>query len=97
MSEVKVEDTFEEFRQEVLASAAANKDFEKIEFLNAFGRELEECDEIEELQTCISPNIRGVQVDGFGFNSDEGLDLFIADFNQRSALETLTRTGPVPV
>lgn len=92
MSEVKVEDTFEEFRQEVLASAAANKDFEKIEFLNAFGRELEECDEIEELQTCISPNIRGVQVDGFGFNSDEGLDLFIADFNQRSALETLTRT-----
>ena len=92
MSEIKVEDTFEEFRQEVLASAAANKDFEKIEFLNAFGRELEECDEIEELQTCISPNIRGVQVDGFGFNSDEGLDLFIADFNQRSALETLTRT-----
>ena len=92
MSDVKVEDTFEEFRQEVLASAAANKDFEKIEFLNAFGRELEECDEIEELQTCISPNIRGVQVDGFGFNSDEGLDLFIADFNQRSALETLTRT-----
>ena len=92
MSDAKVEDTFEEFRQEVLASAAANKDFEKIEFLNAFGRELEECDEIEELQTCISPNIRGVQVDGFGFNSDEGLDLFIADFNQRSALETLTRT-----
>ena len=92
MSEVRVEDTFEEFRQEVLASAAANKDFEKIEFLNAFGRELEECDEIEELQTCISPNIRGVQVDGFGFNSDEGLDLFIADFNQRSTLETLTRT-----
>ncbi|MBD3769692.1 MAG: AIPR family protein [Rhodobacterales bacterium] len=92
MSEVKVEDTFEEFRQEVLASAAANKDFEKIEFLNAFGRELEECDEIEELQTCISPNIRGVQVDGFGFNSDEGLDLFIADFNQRPVLETLTRT-----
>ena len=92
MSEAKVEDTFEEFRQEVLASAAANKDFEKIEFLNAFGRELEECDEIEELQTCISPNIRGVQVDGFGFNSDEGLDLFIADFNQRPVLETLTRT-----
>ena len=38
MSEIKVEDTFEEFRQEVLASAAANKDFEKIEFLNAFVR-----------------------------------------------------------
>lgn len=92
MSEAKVEDTFEEFRQEVLISAAANRDFEKIEFLNGFGRELEECDEIEELQTCISPNIRGVQIDGFGFNSDEGLDLFIADFDQRSALETLTRT-----
>tara|TARA_R110002020_G_scaffold83397_1_gene206990 strand:+ start:385014 stop:386849 length:1836 start_codon:yes stop_codon:yes gene_type:complete len=92
MTDTTIEDTFEEFRQEVLASAMANKDFEKIEFLNAFGRELEQCDEIEELQTCISPNVRGVQIDGFGFNSDDGLDLFIADFNQRPVLETLTRT-----
>ncbi|MBA4338772.1 MAG: AIPR family protein [Hyphomonas sp.] len=92
MTENEIVTTFEEFRQEVLASAAANRDFERIEFLSAFGRELEACDEIEELNPCTSPNVRGVQIDGYGFNSDEGLDLFVADFEHRDTLETISRS-----
>lgn len=92
MEESTVEDTFHEFRQEVLAAAVANQDYSLTEFLCAFGRELEQCDEIDELNTCNSPNIRGMRIDGYGYNLDDGLDLFIADFEQRNTLETITRT-----
>ncbi len=92
MDESTVADTFHEFRQEVLAAAFANQDFALTEFLHAYGRELEQCDEIDELNTCNAPNVRGMRIDGYGYNLDDGLDLFIADFEQRRELETLTRT-----
>ena len=92
MTEQTVTETFEELRQEVLVAAAANNDFVRREFLQAFGRELEMTDVIEELVPCDPPNVRGMSIDGYGFNSDEGLDLFIADHSDRNSLETLTKT-----
>ena len=92
MSDKAAEDTFDELRQEVLEAAAANNDFVRREFLHAFGRELELADVIEELVPCDPPNVRGMSIDGYGFNSDDGLDLFIADHAGRNSLETLTRT-----
>lgn len=92
MTEQTAEDTFSELRQEVLEAAAANNDFIRREFLHAFARELESADVIEELVPCDPPNVRGMSIDGYGFNSDEGLDLLIADHAGRNSLETLTKT-----
>lgn len=92
MTERTVTDTFDELRQEILEAAAANNDFVRREFLHAFGKELEMADVIEELVPCDPPNVRGISIDGYGFNSDEGLDLFIADHADRSILDTLTKT-----
>ena len=92
MTEKMAEETFEELRQEVLEAAVANSDFVRREFLHALGRELELADVIEELVPCDPPNVRGMGIDAYGFNSDEGLDLFIADHQARDNLETLTKT-----
>lgn len=92
MIEKNAEETFVELRQEVLEAAATNSDFVRREFLQAFGREIEMADVIEELVPCDPPNVRGMSIDGYGFNSDEGLDLFIADHASRGSLETLTKT-----
>jgi hypothetical protein len=89
--ETDLEETFRELRQEVLGAAADNRDFMLNEFLHAFGRELEEAGEIESL-TPAYHEARGVRIDAFAQNGDEGIDLFVADFSDRTGLETITRT-----
>lgn len=87
----EVEDTFHEFRQEILGAAAENRNFLLNEFLQAFGSELEGTGEIGTLVPC-HHEARAMRVDGYALNDDEGLDLFIADFEGRETLQTLTRT-----
>jgi len=90
-AETDLQETFQELRQEILGSAADNRDFRLNEFLYAFGRELEEAGEIDTI-TASYHESRGVRIDAFAQNGDEGIDLFIADFADRGELETLTRT-----
>ncbi|MBR0899582.1 AIPR family protein [Bradyrhizobium tropiciagri] len=89
----ELETFFAEVRQEVLAGAAANSDFGLSEFVNLFDRELTGAGAIEGIEFCHyrNPNI-GIRVDGFWMNDDAGLDLFIADYESRGRLETLTNT-----
>lgn len=94
--ETDLEETFRELRQEVLGAAADNRDFMLNEFLHAFGRELEEAGEIESI-TPTYHETRGVRVDAFAQNGDEGIDLFVADYEDRSELETITRTEVMTV
>jgi hypothetical protein len=84
---------FAELRQEILAGAAANKDFGLSEFVEVFEKELTSAGMIEGIEFCHyrNPNI-GIRVDGFWMNEDAGLDLFVADFENRTKLETLTYT-----
>jgi LmbE family N-acetylglucosaminyl deacetylase len=84
---------FAELRQEILAGAAANKDFGLSEFMELFERELTSASTIEGIEFCHyrNPNI-GIRVDGFWMNDDAGLDLFVSDFENRTKLETLTGT-----
>lgn len=88
-----VDDFFHEFRQEVLAGAAAASDFQLTEFMSVFEHELVESGQIEGMEICHfrHPGI-GVRVDGYWMNEDDGIDLFIADYTGREALESLTRT-----
>jgi AIPR protein len=88
-----LEEFFAGIRQEILAGAAANKDFGLSEFVNLFDKELTDAGAIEGIESCHyrNPNI-GIRVDGFWMNDDAGLDLFIADFENRIHLETLTNT-----
>jgi AIPR protein len=88
-----LEEFFAEIRQEVLAGAAANKDFGLSEFVDLFEKELTNASTIEGIEFCHyrNPNI-GIRVDGFWMNDDAGLDLFVADFENRTKLETLTST-----
>ena len=88
-----IEEFFAEIRQEILAGAAANKDFGLSEFLNLFDKELTDVSAIEGIEYCHYRNANiGLRVDGFWMNDDAGLDLFIADFDNRAGLETLTNT-----
>lgn len=90
-TESDLQETFRELRQEILGAAADNSDFRLNEFLYAFGRELEEAGEMDSITPAYHEG-RGVRIDAFAQNGDEGLDLFIADFSDRGELETITRT-----
>lgn len=85
----QIQETFQDFRQEVVGAATANNNFQLSEFILAFARELEELGECETV-TPVYHEARGFRVDGFAINGDEGVDLFIADTSDRSELETLT-------
>jgi hypothetical protein len=86
------EDFFHEFRQELLASAEANGSFVLSEFMETVAGELMETGFAEGFELCHFKAQRGMRVDGYWFNDEGVLDLFIADFDARSELASLTRT-----
>ena len=86
------EEFFHDFRQELLASAEANGSFQLTEFMEAVANELIETGFTEGFEFCHFRAQRGMRVDGYWFNDEGALDLFIADFGCRSELASLTRT-----
>lgn len=89
------EEFFHDFRQELLASAEANGSFQLSEFMETVANELTETGFVEGFELCDFKAPRGMRVDGYWFNDDGVLDLFIADFDSRSELASLTRTDVV--
>ena len=89
------EEFFHDFRQELLASAEANGSFLLSEFMETVANELIETGFVEGFELCDFKAPRGLRVDGYWFNDDGVLDLFIADFDSRSELASLTRTDVV--
>jgi AIPR protein len=90
--EQTVEDFFHDFRQEMLAGAEASSTFQLEAFMEAVTSELIETGFVEGFEHCPFRTPRGMRVDGFWFNDEDALDLFVADFDCRRELETLTRT-----
>lgn len=89
------EEFFHDYRQELLASAEANGSFQLSEFMETVANELIETGFVEGFELCDFKAPRGMRVDGYWFNDDGVLDLFIADFDSRSELASLTRTDVV--
>ena len=90
--EQPVEGFFHDFRQELLAGAEANSAFQLSEFMEAIVGELIETGFVEGFELCHYRAQRGMRVDGYWFDDEGGFDLFIADFDCRAELESLTRT-----
>lgn len=87
-----VEQFFHDFRQEMLAGAVANSTYQLESFMETISNELIETGFVDGFEHCHYRALRAIRVDGYWFNDEGGLDLFIADFDCRRDLETLTRT-----
>lgn len=90
--EQTVEEFFHDFRQETLADAEALSTYQLEAFMEAVSTELIETGFIEGFEHCHYRAPRGMRVDGYWFNDEGALDIFVADFDCRRELETLTRT-----
>lgn len=90
--EQTVEDFFHDFRQEILADAESNRTYQLEAFVSAVSNELIETGFVEGFEHCHYRAVRGMRVDGYWFNDEDALDIFVADFDSRRELETLTRT-----
>lgn len=90
--EQTVEEFFHDFRQETLAGAEANSTYQLESFMEAVSNELIETGFVEGFEHCHYRAPRGIRVDGYWFNDEGALDIFVADFDCRRELETLTRT-----
>jgi len=90
--EQTVKEFFHEFRQEMLAGAEANSTYQLESFMEAVSNELIETGFVEGFELCHFRAPRGMRVDGYWFNDEGGLDIFVADFDCRRELDTLTRT-----
>lgn len=90
--EQTVEDFFHDFRQELLAGAEANSAFQLSEFMEAVAQELMETGFVDGFEFCHYRAPRGMRVDGYWFDDEGTLNLFVADFDCRDELASLTRT-----
>lgn len=90
--EQTVEEFFHDFRQETLAGAEAHSTYQLESFMETVSAELIETGFVEGYDQCHFRAPRGMRVDGYWFNDEGALDLFVADFDCRRELETLTRT-----
>ena len=75
-----------------MAGAEANSTFQLAEFMETIASELVETGFVEGFEFCHYRAQRGMRVDGYWFNDEGVLDLFIADFESRSELVSLTQT-----
>ena len=91
--EQPIREFFHSFRQELMAGAEANQNFQLAEFAEAVTKELIDTGFIEGFEFCHFRAQRGVRVDGYYFNNEERtLELFVADFDCRDELLSLTKT-----
>jgi len=90
--EQTTQEFFHDFKQNLLAGAEANSSFQLSQFMETIAGELMETGFLEGFELCHYRAQRGMRVDGYWFNDEGGLDLFIADFDCREELSSLTKT-----
>lgn len=86
------EEFFHDFRQELLVGAEVDGSFQLSRFMEAIANELIETGFTEGFELCHFRAQRGMRVDGYWFNDEGVLDLFIADFDSRNELTSLSKT-----
>lgn len=89
--EQPLQEFFHDFRQELMAGAEANYSFQISEFMETVAGELIETGFTEGFEFCHYRAQRGMRVDGYWFNDEGTLDLFIADFECRAELMSLNK------
>ncbi|MEB7895126.1 AIPR family protein [Serratia marcescens] len=90
--EQSADEFFHDFRQELLSGAEANGRFQLDEFMETVADELVEIGITEGFELChYRPPQGGIRVDGYWFNDEGNLDLFVADFDFRTKLTSLTK------
>jgi hypothetical protein len=90
--DISKEEFFEEFRREISIDAEAKSTFQLTAFMDAMTSELVETGFVDGYEFCHYRAQRGMRVDGYWFNDEGTLDLFVADFECRNELQTLTKT-----
>ncbi|UZJ44241.1 AIPR family protein [Marinimicrobium sp. C6131] len=90
--ETTIAEFFHDFRQELLSGAEADGNFQLSEFMETIANELIETGVTEGFELCHFRAQRGMRVDGYWFDDEGVLDLFVADFEFRNELTSLTRT-----
>lgn len=90
--EQTAEEFFHDFRQEMLAGAEAGSTYQLETFMDTVSNELIETGFVDGFEHCHYRAARGMRVDGYWFNDEGVVDIFIADFDCRRELETLTRS-----
>jgi len=83
---------FHDFKQGFIADAEVNEQFRLETYMETIAADLDDIGVIEGFSFAHYRAIKGMRVDGYWFNDDGLLELFITDFDDRQALETLTRT-----
>lgn len=91
MMNTTIDEFFHDFRQDLLLGAEVNGRFQLEEFMEVIASELVETGFIEGFDYCHYRAQRGIRVDGSWFNDEGVLNLFVADFEQRAELASLTR------
>lgn len=90
--EETLQEFFKGFHQGLLAGAEGNSRSELEEFMMTISDDLEEAGFIENFTFCHYHHQKSIRVDGYNFNEDGQLDLFIADFDSRTEVKTLAQT-----
>lgn len=90
--EQTIQEFFHDFKQDLLAGAEASSSFQLSQFVESIAKELSDTGFLEGFELCHYRAQRGMRVDGYWFNDEGVLDLFIADFDSREALLSLTKT-----
>lgn len=81
-----------DFREEYLAGAEANSNYQLAEFMEVVSNEIRENGDLEGYEFCHFDTGRGMRVDGYWFDDEGGLSLFVADYDYRDGVESLTQT-----
>ncbi|HRK05126.1 MAG TPA: AIPR family protein [Chlorobiota bacterium] len=89
--DIAIQEFFQDIRQEILSDAVAENSFQLEVFMKVVSNELMETGFIDGFEHCHYRATRGMRVDGYWFNEEGVLDIFVADFDCRRELETLTR------
>ena len=90
--EQTVQEFFHDFRQELMADAEADANFQLAAFMEVIANELTETGFVDGFEYCHYRAQRGMRVDGYWFNDENVLELFVADFDNRNELDSLTQT-----
>lgn len=90
--EQAIQKFFHDFKQNLLAGAEASSSFQLSQFVESVADELMDTGFLEGFELCHYRAQRGMRVDGYWFNDEGALDLFIADFDCREDLDSLTKT-----
>ncbi len=84
----------EEFLQNVFGEAEVHSNFLESSFLEQYSKELEESGEIDDEFQLSHWSQRGIKVDGYSYNEEEGiLNLFISVFSESLEEKSLTKSA----